>query len=415
MRRALAALAVILAASLSARSAAAASGVVHGLFEYYENQGNYCPTSRDCTGSRYPESYYRTYLGVREARVYIRKGPGGSIIGMGSTNTSGHFTISWTSQSPVTDASIYVTTAHKDGVFSLRRNADNTLFQIAGPQRIKLIPGTTATHPQEVGTWLVGSPTTPNVHFNIYAGAHRTWWYALRSSNRMVNVFTGIRVLLFTDSSGDECPNSCSFPDHVKIDDAAPFRPQARIMHELGHVAALQANPHKKLWDFGYAGNGGWSYNSSEWLADSFEEGFATFVADAALYRGDNPQPHSCLSSNACSLATYDVEASTQSCGPGQARWPVTMMRLLRDYHDSSNESPSGSAYDDVSTPFHGMIDVYASYEPGTGNHQINEPFDSWLQPDDKDGRSASDWEFAYDEYYGTDTSHVRALNCNVQ
>ena len=36
-------------------------------------------------------------------------------------------------------------------------------------------------------------------------------------------------------------------PPQVKLDDAAPFRPQPRVMHELGHIVSYLSDTHKNV------------------------------------------------------------------------------------------------------------------------------------------------------------------------
>ena len=63
----LAALAVI---APSAAAFASSSGAIEGKLYFYQNQGNYCPVGRDCTGAKYREAEYHTNQPIANVKVY---------------------------------------------------------------------------------------------------------------------------------------------------------------------------------------------------------------------------------------------------------------------------------------------------------------------------------------------------------
>ena len=66
-------LVLALASFVAAATAHAGSGVVRGRLLFYENNNDYCPSTRDCTGANYLEAQYNSYLPVSDAKVYVEK------------------------------------------------------------------------------------------------------------------------------------------------------------------------------------------------------------------------------------------------------------------------------------------------------------------------------------------------------
>ena len=85
-------------ASLVPMTASASWGYVTGRLLFFNNQGNYCnDDGRDCSGARYPKSQYRVNMPVRDVKVYVRRSSDNAIIGQGVANSSGYYTIYWSS------------------------------------------------------------------------------------------------------------------------------------------------------------------------------------------------------------------------------------------------------------------------------------------------------------------------------
>jgi hypothetical protein len=54
------ALAFVLIATAPAAAHATTSGWVKGRLQFFQNQGNFCPTGRNCTGANYLQSEWHT-------------------------------------------------------------------------------------------------------------------------------------------------------------------------------------------------------------------------------------------------------------------------------------------------------------------------------------------------------------------
>ncbi len=81
--------------SLSGSTAFAVTGYIHARFMYYNHQGNFCPTSRNCTGAKYLESDFDHYLPVSHVKVGLFT-TSGTAIGQGVTDANGYVTMQWT-------------------------------------------------------------------------------------------------------------------------------------------------------------------------------------------------------------------------------------------------------------------------------------------------------------------------------
>src|SRR6185436_5378939 len=101
--------------------------------------------------------------------------------------------------------------------------------------------GTTSLAPQDSGMWKFGTANAPSQIANVYDGARRTW-NVLATSQAMLNTFTNLEIRAFNNS----CPSSCTEPpnNRIQLDPTAAFRPQERVMHEMGHLAQYKANPY---------------------------------------------------------------------------------------------------------------------------------------------------------------------------
>jgi hypothetical protein len=398
----------LLALSALAVPASAADGVVKGRLRFYNNQGNYCPTDRDCTGARYLQADYNVYLPIRDVKVYAVASDG-AVLGSGTTDANGNYTISWFAWTLATSVtgSVEWYGEHKDGRFSLR-NASGGRY-VFWTSNVTLRSGTTSRSPQDLGTRTWGSATAPHALANLYDGALRTWRDSLSASSRMVADFTNVEIWAFDD---DPCDTSCANGGlkRVTIDSTgSAFTPQARIMHELGHIASHLAKPRTACSDYGRDGGDSWNQTSAEWACASFEEGLATFFGDRAVYWASSPQPSTCNSAGTCSLSNRSTEASTgTSCVSGENRWALTVNRYLRDLYDTRNE-----AQDTNSASFATFFDTLDRFGGGVGNRDVNEPWADFLMAlDDLDGRSARDFRSHFESLTGADTASNFVNNC---
>jgi hypothetical protein len=396
-----------------AGTASASSGYVRARVQFFQNQGGYCPTSRDCTGARYLASQFHTYLPIGDTRIWIRRDSDGTVIGQGSTDADGYFTIRWSD--PSSSGSVAATFAwqaeHKDGRFAVR-NADGLTFRMSSSPFL-LTSGTTAGAPTELGNRRWGTSSSPHAIANVYEGATRMW-NVLKSSNRMLGAFTDVEILAF-DSA--RCGTSCASGKTIVLDDNAAYAPQARVMHEMGHVASTLSNKNQtrslppNIYCFIDTANCGWSLNSQEWQAAAFEEGLATFYGDVALYTAAATAPHTCYASAApCGTGTFNVETSSRSsCATGESRWALSTVRYLRDAYDDGVDYTGET----LSAPYHAFFDTVHAFDEGTWEDQKEEYWNAdYSALDDKDGRSAHDFRDVWIPW-GTDSTTQYQGNCS--
>lgn len=407
----LAAAVLVLSAGLP-EQAAASYGWVSGRLMFYNNQGNYCANDgRSCSGTRYPQSQFNVNMPIRDVKVYVRNS-GNQIIGQGITDSSGNFTLFWYNPGwgNIT-GNITWHGEHKDGRFAIRTSSGGTWVWWTSSRT--LVNGTTTSF----GTQVWGNSSSPNSLANLYDGAVRMWRDALDYSNRMRAYFTNVQIRAY-DSS---CPTSCATGSNkrILIDSAtSAYRPQGRVLHEMGHIASYVSHPNQRrrvFVDYTRDGVNGWNMRSAEYAGPSFEEGLATFYGDVALYWHWNPEPYSCLSSGPCARTTNNnVETSTGTrsvCAAGEERWALTTVRYLRDVYDST----SGEWFDDDSEPYYNFFDSVNRFSNGFDNRDKDEPWAQilWITyVDDRDGRSARDFRAHIEAHAGISTYFEFSRNC---
>jgi len=393
------------------------NGTVSGHVAFFQNQGNFCPSSptRSCTGATYVQSQYHTDMPIAETKVYIRRGDG-VVIGAGVTDSSGNFTISWNNPSTTGDitANFIWVGEHKDGRFAVRTSS--------GGQWTFWTPNFTlnAGVNTNIGTWTWGNSSAPNSLANVYDGAFHMWSFGLSQSNRMNAFFTGLSIYAFDNT----CPTSCaSGPDNrITLDNNAAYQPQARIMHEMGHIASYKGSRDQNRRQTGdcefysypstsCVSGSGWSLTSKEWEGAAFEEAVATHLGDVSLYRAFATEPHTCLSSAECSTGSFNIETSPgTSCGTDQNRVPLNHIR----YHWDNYDSVSDYTGENLSRGMWEVVDTLNAFNNGNGNRQKDEPFDTFLGipfTDDLDGRSPIDFRENW-IVWGTDSSTQLSNNC---
>jgi hypothetical protein len=418
----IAALAVCAFVAMTA-PAYAASGVVRGTVQFFQNQGNFCPIlsqqSRNCTGSRYSEMQFHVNRGLRHVRVYVKNQKNGSIIGQGTSNSEGGFTVSWSSKAEVAQASIFWEPEHKDGRFRVL-TMGGAAYQHPGWQQQALTSGTTMAAPQQLGNRVWGSLSNPYNIANVADGALRMW-SALSSSALMITGFNAVKIHTFTDPAGNDCPNSCAQgKSYIKLDANAAYTPQARVAHEMGHIAAYIANSYTPISDYC------WSFSTAEWRSDSFTEGLATFLGDASMWSDASADPRTCKSQGFCTAnpieASSGAACSTSSTNP-EFRHPLSVARFLWDVYDSvvdtSTICTGGGCVtrtDQLTRSVADILDVFHAYPSCFGDHCDDEPWDSNIfgnwHVDNRDGRSAEDFEFNFQKKFGTSAMDAWQMNC---
>ena len=407
--------ALCVAAPVAEAQAQIYTGFVTGKLQFYQNQGNYCPSSRDCSGAQYLESEYHTYQPVQDVKVYVETS-GGALIGSGATDENGDFTIAWIQLFSYTSAArVYFTGAHKDNRFRfLTSSGGNHKYQTSN--FTLSIGGTTA-----IGTRSWGSASDPKEMVNAYDGAVSMWKNSLDKSNRMKNNFNDVVIYAFSDTAPYSCGTSCASGSRndIQLDDSAAFKPQARVMHEMGHIASYVASPRSRPsnnYCYPNATGSGctWSFTTAEWRAASFEEGLATYLGDSAFYYWWANDPRTCNSTGACSGTNSETETSkgaSSNCATDEGRWGLTTVRYLWDIYDGVNDS---NFTDTVRRERYEIIDTLASFPSGFDDHDKNEPFDSSWDVDNRDGHGG--YDFYYNQRYshseGIDSYALRQNNC---
>lgn len=406
---------IFILASLAPMTASASWGYVSGRLLFFNNQGNYCnDDGRDCSGARYPKSQYRVNMPVRDVKVYVRRTSDNAIIGQGVANSSGYYTVYWSSPgSGNVSGKVTWHGEQKDGRFAIRTSSGGTWVFWTYPKTL-LNASTT-----NFGSLVWGNSSSPNSLANLYDGATRMWKDALNYSNRMRASFTNVEIRAYNSGA---CPTSCAngANKRIIIDSAnSAYMPQGRVLHEMGHIASYVSKPRKSFVDYTRDGVNGWSLRSPEYASASFEEGLATFYGDTALYWYWNAEPLTCLSSGTCTRSNNNrVERSTgvrSSCASGEERWALTVDRYLRDVYDSTNESFGGGRSDTNREPYYNFFDAVARFGNGYDNRDKNEPYNkilfiTWV--DDKDGRSARDFRAHMESLTGTSNYNNFSRNC---
>ena len=382
----------------------AASGYVRGYWKLYQNQGNYCdPATRNCTGSQYLKSEYHTNVPIENTKLYV-KDQNGVVIGQGTTSSSGYFIIQWNRVSAPTSVRVYWSLEHKDNRFRVRSSNGGTYSYWTSS-----ITGTTNGSSIYTGTWYVGNSTTPSGIANIYNGAQRMWYDALNYSARMQNNFTDLQIRAYPT----DCPTACAktSSNRIHMPSGSEFRPQARILHEMGHIASYKSRPRQLTpGSYCYPGTGsgcGWSFTSEEWRGHSLEEGRATFFGDVAIYWHWAVDPRSCNSSGQCSASTFSLEPA-DSCSGKKGRHAINHDRYMWDIYDTVNDGET------VSTPYYSFFDTLGAIPSGTSWGQTESFLNGSGSVDSWDSFHPWEWRNAMLNHYSgaLETSSVYFLNC---
>ncbi len=408
-----ASLAVVL---MGAGPALAASGYVSGKLQFWQKQGNYCPTGRDCTGGNYLQAAFDKAQPLSDLQVQVVNATAtATVYGQGVTDAAGNYVIQWTTPAAPPSAKILWKYRQKDTRFELLSASSGGIYYSTNSGTVTLTSGTTQAAPQVLSTFTTGTSASPSHVANLYDGAYRQWFFALSYSGLMQNLFTGVKVRAFENTA---CPTSCASGSTktITIDSTnSALMPQGRILHEMGHIASYLSKPFSGTGAYDYptqcTGCGSWSLQQAEWASAGFEEGFATYVGDVAMYWLFANQPTTCLSSSSCALTTYHVETSTGSaCGANQNRWPINVDRYLWDIYDSVDDP---AFVDTTSINYWQFFAVLNAFPNGTANNQIDEPWNAtYTAVDAYDGRGSADFEFRLNSLYAINSATLRSNNC---
>jgi len=407
--------AVALAAAIFAPTAAhAASGTIKGTWVNYQNQGNYCdPAGRNCTGSRYLKSEYNVLHPISDTKVYV-KDQNGAVIGTGVTDANGAFSIVWNRASTPSFVRVYWQFEHKDDRFKIRADGGGVLAKWTW--EIAVTNGGVTN----VGTIAAGNASAISGLANIYDGADRMWNDSLRFSGLMLSRFTGLTIRAYSD----RCPTACanSGENMIWMPEGSQFRPQARILHEMGHIAAGKAagarmDPGSYCYpsqfipgedeDCPNAATNGWSMTSTEWRGVALKEGMATVLGDIALYWNNAVDPRSCLSAGECP-ASSSTESSV-ACTGQVGRSAMQMVRYLWDHYDARVDGN-----DDIQKPYYVFVDTLNAIPSGTSWGQLSSYSNGSGGVDSWDSFHSWEWRNAVLNHWSgaTETEDIYFQNC---
>jgi hypothetical protein len=212
----------------------------------------------------------------------------------------------------------------------------------------------------------------------------------------------------------DSCDSSCSWgpTKEVHLDADAGFAPQARAMHEAGHIASYVTHPWQMIDSSGTVyglnfswGGVGWQPDNPEWGSGAFEEAWATHYGSVTFWADNADTPTTCYTttitcyddSTGVPYANADLEASSYPyCGTLEERWPLSAMRYFWDAFDNHNEGNSDT-YSANQGDFWKHFYNLGWYPEGTGTNQIDETWNSArTSVTDPDGRGSSSYRANY-------------------
>jgi len=414
----------------------AATGTLSGNWQFWNRNGNFCPTNNACQGSRYTQAMFDRRQPISNATVWITDAAFNKI-GQGVTNNSGDFNAQWTATAAPAQIRVLILPTHATNRFSFR----NTAGQLVN--NTTAVINLTGANPQNIGQWTVGTSASPDPFYNAYWAAELQWRNVLSFVGFQAANFVNIEVRGFADNIpgylGNRPTSAADGPTkRVQLDANAGFAPQWRAMHELGHIANyVDANPFKASgagdWMAGAVPpatqTGGWNAASGEWGSLAFEEAFATHYGDMTFWFANADTPTNCLAGNGITCysggapsAGTNIEASSfpftvNNCSTAVAapegRWTLSAMRYLWDVYDDHNDA-DGDTYSAAQTHFAEHLAVIASYPAGTGANAINEPWNSALNSiTEPDGRGCLSYASNFQSFSGVSTSLLRVDNCS--
>jgi len=327
---------------LSRQTAAATQGVVAGQVLFWNHNGHFCPTTRECDDAYYTDADSENYTGFPRVVVQVQD-PDHNVLGASAADEEGNFVVAW--YSPTGAASFHLQWQALDYENRVRIEYASGTIVYWSTSNQTLVNGTTPANPQ----WRdarSGSSYSPNPYANIYWAEWMMWRWSLYYSARMRSYYTNVRIL----AQSTVCTTSCAEGSTKRIwldtDPRTPYSPLSRVMHEMGHIASYLSSGssvgYKETAIYDYNGDSGWTLHSPEWGADQFEEGFATFLAIGGFYGGDSEGPLICGLVNGTACADdiqNDVEYHWHNCDYAneEDRWPLNAIRYLWDVYDRFN------------------------------------------------------------------------------
>jgi hypothetical protein len=376
----------------TAGAAEASSGALKGTLRFVNKNGGFCPTGENCVGAAYPQTSYNKLTGIPEVRIQLIRASDGVILGSGNTDSAGKYTITWsTFDASTSDVSAYlkVRWVHYQNRFLFHQLSTTTHKEWEGKTaNFTLNHGTTTGAPQlSSGDWNWGTNTIDRIS-NLYWAAYMMW-AKLKTSPRMVSYFTNLDILAFEKLKGSTpitdtfCQaSSCARPSMKNVDppsrpnwaekkltivldgDAAtPYKPQSRMMHEMGHIADFVSGPQAGLLrqvGYCYTPDCGWNAWSAEYRPTALGEGIATFLAVAAFYDDAATAAYVC-DANGNSTKLYERHCYPNTGHPGsesiedrapgaclapEGRRAINAMRFFWDIYDTPADGTDATDLD---------------------------------------------------------------------
>ena len=451
-------LAMLALSMLLPATAFAETGVLTGTFLFLNANGNYCPSTQNCKGSWYPQSDFNKEMPIANAKVYVldpAQPASMNVIGEGRTDDTGAWLAGWDTKGAPAPAMIevIVTATQADSIFGINDPAGQYANATTGTFAPTL--GTTLFTPQVLQPAVAGTVALPDDYFNAYWAAEWVWRTVIQAAGTAQANFNNIEIRGFQDiipnflTAAGNHPSSAAVGSmkRVQLDANAAMAPQARVMHELGHVANYIAHPAQLATVYDWvpgatppvklvANPGPWAQDTAEWGAVAFEEAFATHYGSIAFWDLNSEVPTTCLAARGISCYLPDasgaadmvispattLEASsfpvggTDNCSTNamnpENRWPLSAMRYFWDIFDD-HDGEGGDTYSAGKANFWQHLAVLHDYKDGRGTNEIDEPWDPTL-PDvtEPDGRACASYEFNYQAMTGDSTTTQRTMNC---
>ncbi len=412
------------------QAAHAATGTIVGAAFFRNMNGNYCPSTNGCVGSRYLQADYDKWLPISNAFVNVYD-TSWNYLGQGVTDSLGQFSAPWTKASKPAQVIVKVFAWQKESRVYL---ADAGGAAYGGYTYVTLSPGATTY----IFNQYWGTSVAPDEYFNAYWAAELQWRRVMELAGILQTNFTNVELRGFADtipgylSPGGNAPFSAAVGSlkRVQLSLDAKRRPQARVMHELGHIADYLTKPwtvaSDATWNGGAAG--AWSATSGEWGHMAFNEAWATHYGNIAFWYDSAVTPTTCFTNQTCysvgvPVANTDVEASsypfnvnncsTAAAAP-EARWPLSMMRYFWDVFDNRYDG-DGDTFSASQSNFWRHLSNTSYYPDGLGLNQLNEPWSvgaggAWVLTE-KDGRGATSSRANYLSI--SDTTYLWLNNCS--
>ncbi len=426
-------LAIACISLVSFRARADFQGWIAGNAYVWNMNGNYCPTSANCAGTRYPQSQYNTWQPLRNMKVSLQL-TDGTIFAQSATDDDGHYSLHWTATQSQSNtlARVVFYSQHKEDRFDILTTSGSV------PTAVTDYYYLINSGVRNLGGAGIGNSVNPNHYFNTYWAAERVWREAFATVGVLYAYMTGVSIFGF-DSNGvvvlvpdalGPCPTSCAAARDpaVLLDANAGLQPQARVMHELGHIASYYShNWHiQNTTDYCYPGHGSnctWGQATEEWGIVGFEEAYATLGANVTLWDTTAVNPTSCLTNYTCfdgngmPLPNTNIEATsypyaTDNCVAGENRWPLSHMRFMWDVYDSHNDADGDTIQEGIDCFWCLWTNLYR-YPEGTAANQTDEPWNStYSYIDNYDGRGSLSYSANYNIQW-KNIGTLRVDNCS--